>query len=60
MKAMSKQELADCAGVSVRTLYNWLKPFQNELAEMGASPRMKVFPPKVVEWITTYFSIETG
>ena len=28
MKAMSKSELADRAGVSVNTLMNWCKPFQ--------------------------------
>ncbi len=55
---MSKQELADCAGVSVKTLYNWLKPYRTQLAEMGASPRIKVFPPKATEWIVDHFSIE--
>ena len=35
MKAMSKSELADRAGVSVNTLMNWCKPFQQELDMMG-------------------------
>ena len=42
MKAMTRQELADCAGVSVRTLANWCRPYQDELWMMGLRPRMKV------------------
>lgn len=32
MKAMTKQQLADCARVSVRTLMNWCRPYRKELA----------------------------
>ena len=39
---MTRQELADCAGVSVRTLANWCRPYQDELWMMGLRPRMKV------------------
>jgi hypothetical protein len=42
MKAMSKQQLADCAGISVRTLMEWCKPFQEELVAMGLRPNAKV------------------
>ncbi len=39
MKAMSKQQLAQCAGVTVRTLFNWCKPYHKELARMGLNLR---------------------
>ena len=39
MKAMSKQQLALCAGVTVRTLFNWCKPYHKELARMGLNLR---------------------
>ena len=35
MKAMSKQQLADAAGVTVTTLMNWCRPYQKELEAMG-------------------------
>lgn len=38
MKAMSKQQLADAAGVSVTTLMNWCRPFRKELEAMGLLP----------------------
>jgi hypothetical protein len=58
MKAMSKQQLADRAGVSVRTLNNWCKPYQHDLQEMGVTPRMKVLPPHVVMYIANKFCID--
>ncbi len=58
MKAMSKQELADCAGVNARTLGNWLKPFQAELTQMGMTTRQKVLPPNIVAWIAERLSID--
>ena len=35
MKAMSKSELADAAGVSVKVLMNWCKPYRKEFEVMG-------------------------
>ena len=35
MKAMSKQRLAGYAGVSVKTLMSWCKPYMQELEQMG-------------------------
>ena len=58
MKAMTKQQLADCAGVSVRTLNKWCKPFQHELYELGLRPGMIVLPPKIVMWICNNFCID--
>ena len=58
MKAMSKQQLADRAGVSVRTLNSWCRRYQRELQEMGVTPRMKVLPPHVVMYIANKFCID--
>ncbi len=58
MKAMSKQQIAACAGVSVRTLLNWCKPYQKELAQMGMTPGMRVLPPNIVKWIAERFCID--
>ena len=45
MKAMTKQELADKAGVSRQTMSKWIKPFQEQLSAMGVSTKTKVLPP---------------
>ena len=50
--------MADRAGVSVRTLNSWCKPYQHELQEMGVTPRMKVLPPNVVMFLTDKFCID--
>ncbi len=55
---MSKQQLADSAGVTTKTLMNWCKPYQQELEAMGMLPRMKVLPPHIVKFITEKFCIE--
>ena len=58
MRAMSKQQLADRAGVSVGTLRNWLKPYREELERMGMTPNMRVLPPHIVRWIVEQFCID--
>ena len=58
MKAMSKSELADRAGVSVDTLMRWLSPHRQELETMGMMPNMKVLPPHIVRFITEKFCID--
>ena len=58
MKAMSKQQLADCPGVSVNTLMKWCKPFMNELEVMGLSPNDKVLPPNIVKFLVEKFCID--
>ena len=55
---MTKQQIAACAGVSVRTLLNWCKPYQKELAQMGMTPGMRVLPPIIVKWIAERFCID--
>ena len=56
---MSKQQLADCAGVSVRTLMEWCKPFREELEAMGLRPNAKVLPPHIVAFIVEKLCIDT-
>ena len=58
MKAMSKQQLADAAGVSVNTLMNWCRPYRQELAQMGLLPNAKVLPPHIVKFISDTFCID--
>ena len=47
-KAMTYTQLALCAGVSRRTLYNWLKGHQKQLQKFGVTPNAKALPPAAV------------
>jgi len=58
MKAMTKQQLADRAGVTVKTLMRWCAPFQQELRQLGMTPHAKVLPPSVVRRISETLCIE--
>ena len=60
VKAMTKQQLADKAGVTTKTLMSWCEPFLKELESMGMQPNMKVLPPHIVNFITEKFSIDVG
>lgn len=54
---MSKQRLAGYAGVSVKTLMSWCKPYMAELRKMGLKPNAKVIPPHIVRYIADKFTI---
>ena len=58
MKSLTKSELANYAGVSVKTLMNWIKPYTNELESMGLRPNAKVLTPRIVEFIVHKFCID--
>ena len=58
MKARSKQELAESAGVSVETLVKWLRPFKEELEAMGLQPGMRILPPHIVKYISEKLCID--
>ena len=58
MKTMMKRELADCAGVSLRTLHRWCQPFQKELMEMGVKTNDKLLSPKVARFIADKLCID--
>ena len=58
MKAMLKQELADRAGVSLRTLHRWCLPYREELERMGMTPKRKLLPPHIVKYLADLFCID--
>ena len=55
---MSKSQIAECAGVTVKTLMNWCEPFKQELEDMGMQPNAKVLPPHIVKFICKQFDID--
>ena len=60
MKSMTRQQIAHRAGVSVKTLTNWCRPFRQELEALGLRPGMIVRPPVIVKWISDKFCIDLG
>ncbi len=60
MKAMLKSEIADAAGVSLRTLNRWLHhPYMMEqLKAIGESDNRKKLSPKAVKLICDHYAIE--
>jgi len=58
MKAKTRQEIAGYAGVSVKTLSNWCKPYSKELEALGLQDGMIVLPPVIVQWICEKFCID--
>ncbi len=58
MKAMSKAELADAAGVSRDTFRRWLKTDAAYLHAQGVKPTAKVLPPQVVTYLIDKYCIE--
>ncbi len=55
---MTRQELADKAGVTTRTIKNWMKPHSETLWQMGMRPH-QILPPNVVAWLIERFGIDT-
>ncbi len=58
MKAMLKQELADAAGVSLRTFQRWCMPYRKELEEMGWKPNHKLLKPNIIKFLADKFCID--
>jgi len=58
MKAKSKSQLAEMAGVSVDTLMDWCRPYRRELEGMGMKPGQRVLPPSIVKFIADKFCID--
>ena len=55
---MTRQQLAARAGVDVRTLRNWIKPYRKTLDKMGMPNGKGALPPNVVKWIADRYCIE--
>jgi hypothetical protein len=60
MKAMSKYELAEAAGVSASTFRRWLKTDKAFLEANGIRSKTKILPPKVVQYLCEKYCIDTG
>ena len=58
MKAMTRQQIAECAGVDSRTLRNWIEPHMQLLWDMGMPKGKGALPPCVVKWIADRFCID--
>ena len=58
MKSKSKSELADMAGVSVRTLRRWMLQHDEQMARLGVSKTSKVIPPHAVRYICKEYGID--
>jgi hypothetical protein len=55
---MSKQQLADKAGVSLSTFKRWCKPLQHQLEQLGMVPGARLLPPNVVKYLADRFCID--
>ena len=53
---MTRQELADRAGVDRKTLYNYFELHKEELWSLGVRPN-QIIPPSAVEWLSDNYGI---
>jgi len=58
MKSMMKYELADAAGVSVRTLSRWMMRHEETLLALGVQRTTHLIPPRAVKWICEEYGID--
>ena len=58
MKAMSKAELANAAGVSRDTFRRWLETDTMYLQSQGVKHTAKVLPPQVVSYLIDKYCID--
>ena len=54
---MTRQQLADCAGITTKTLGNYIKRHWDELWALGMRPR-EILPPIVVAWLVDNYGID--
>ena len=57
MKAMTRKKLAECAGVSTRSLRRYIDAHLDELTALGYRPGCKL-PPSVVKWIVANYGAD--
>lgn len=55
---MTRKQIAECAGVSTKTLKNWMEPHMAELTAMGMPTGKGVLPPNIVRWMAEKFCID--
>lgn len=58
MKACTKFELAEAAGVSPETLRRWLKSDKAFLEAHNITPQTKILPPVVVKYLCEKYCID--
>lgn len=51
IKPYGKSELADMYATNVETLMRWLRPFSDDLEEMGYRKMQRIFTPRQVKFI---------
>ncbi len=57
MKAMTRQQLAANAGITSKTLGNYINRHWDELWALGMRP-YEILPPSVVEWLVENYGID--
>ena len=55
---MPKAQLAEAAGINMRTFQRWLSRHKDELSVLGVSPRDKLLPPVAVKYIAEQYGID--
>ncbi|MCQ2341356.1 MAG: hypothetical protein MJZ48_02745 [Paludibacteraceae bacterium] len=56
-RPMYKHQLAQAAGVSVRTLYNWLQTDKEAFQAMHISPKKHLLPARAVQYLDEKYCI---
>ena len=57
---MTRQQLAECAGVAPKTLKAWMRPYLKELTALGMPTGKGALPPNIVRWLTEKFCIDVN
>lgn len=55
---MYKSELAERAGVSMRTFSRYIASRRQTLQDMGVSPHTQLLPPNAVQYISDDYGID--
>jgi len=58
MKNYYKSEIAEKAGVSLRTFQRWMSAHRQELVAMGFKVRGKFIHPRALEWMCQEYCID--
>lgn len=57
-RSMTRQELAQLAGVSERTLRRWMQRSHQQLVASGYQPSQRKLSPRVVRLLMDFYGIE--